>query len=79
MRFLCGMAIGGLTVGFPLYLSELAPATLRGRTLRGRLISLFQVKGRGRSGGCILGRIYATGAVQGPHQALFREITNTYW
>jgi MFS transporter, SP family, arabinose:H+ symporter len=39
MRFLCGMAIGGFTVGCPLYLSELAPIALRGR-----LVSLFQVQ-----------------------------------
>jgi MFS family permease len=39
MRFLCGMAIGGITVGCPLYLSELAPIGLRGR-----LVSLFQLQ-----------------------------------
>ena len=39
MRFLCGMAIGGFTVGCPLYLSELAPIAMRGR-----LVSLFQVQ-----------------------------------
>jgi MFS transporter, SP family, arabinose:H+ symporter len=39
MRFLCGMAIGGFTVGCPLYLSELAPIALRGR-----LVSMFQVQ-----------------------------------
>jgi MFS family permease len=39
MRFLCGMAIGGITVGCPLYLAELAPIGLRGR-----LVSLFQVQ-----------------------------------
>lgn len=39
MRFLCGTAIGGFTVGCPLYLSELAPIALRGR-----LVSLFQVQ-----------------------------------
>ncbi len=39
MRFLCGMAIGGFTVGCPLYLSELAPIALRGR-----LVSLFQLQ-----------------------------------
>ena len=39
IRFLCGMAIGGFTVGCPLYLSELAPISLRGR-----LVSLFQVQ-----------------------------------
>ena len=39
MRFLCGVAIGGFTVGCPLYLSELAPIPLRGR-----FVSLFQVQ-----------------------------------
>ena len=39
MRFLCGMAIGGFTVGCPLYLSELAPVAMRGR-----LVSMFQVQ-----------------------------------
>jgi MFS family permease len=39
MRFLCGMAIGGFTVGCPLYLSELAPVALRGR-----VVSLFQIQ-----------------------------------
>ncbi len=39
MRFLCGMAIGGFTVGCPLYLSELAPIAQRGR-----VVSMFQVQ-----------------------------------
>jgi sugar porter (SP) family MFS transporter len=39
MRFLCGMAIGGFTVGCPLYLSELAPIVQRGR-----VVSMFQVQ-----------------------------------
>ena len=39
MRLLCGMAIGGFTVGCPLYLSEFAPIDLRGR-----LVSLFQIQ-----------------------------------
>ena len=39
MRFVCGMMIGGFTVGCPLYLAELAP-----RALRGRFVSLFQVQ-----------------------------------
>ncbi len=39
MRFLCGIAIGGFTVGCPLHLAELAPIALRGR-----LVSLFQVQ-----------------------------------
>lgn len=30
LRFLCGLAIGGLTVGCPLYLAEIAPSSLRG-------------------------------------------------
>ena len=38
-RFLCGVAIGGLTVGCPLYLSEIAPITLRGR-----IVGVFQVQ-----------------------------------
>ena len=39
MRFLAGVAIGGFTVGCPLYLSELAPIAQRGR-----LVSMFQVQ-----------------------------------
>jgi SP family arabinose:H+ symporter-like MFS transporter len=39
MRFLCGMAIGGFTVGCPLYLSEVAPPAMRGR-----LVAMFQVQ-----------------------------------
>ncbi len=39
LRFLCGTAIGGFTVGCPLYLAELAPDGLRGR-----IVSLFQVQ-----------------------------------
>jgi MFS transporter, SP family, arabinose:H+ symporter len=39
VRFLCGVAIGGFTVGCPLYLSELAPISHRGR-----FVSLFQVQ-----------------------------------
>jgi MFS family permease len=39
MRFLCGMAIAGLTVACPLYLAEISPVGLRGR-----LVSLFQVQ-----------------------------------
>ena len=39
MRFLCGMAIGGFTVGCPLYLSEVAPIAIRGR-----VVGLFQVQ-----------------------------------
>lgn len=39
IRFICGVAIGGFTVGCPLYLSELAPISHRGR-----FVSLFQVQ-----------------------------------
>jgi MFS family permease len=39
MRFLGGIAVGGLTVGCPLYLSESAPVTMRGR-----IVGLFQVQ-----------------------------------
>jgi MFS family permease len=39
MRFLCGIAIGGFTVGCPLYLSEVAPISMRGR-----VVSAFQVQ-----------------------------------
>lgn len=39
MRFLGGIAVGGLTVGCPLYLSEIAPITMRGR-----IVGLFQVQ-----------------------------------
>ena len=39
MRFLCGMATGGFTVGCPLYLSEVASADIRGR-----VVGVFQVQ-----------------------------------
>ena len=39
MRFFCGIAIGGLTVGCPLYLAELASTDNRGR-----LVGLFQLQ-----------------------------------
>jgi MFS family permease len=39
MRFLCGIAIGGFTVGCPLYLAELASSGHRGR-----LVGLFQLQ-----------------------------------
>ena len=39
MRFLCGIAVGGLTVGCPLYLSEIAPSVMRGR-----VVSVFQMQ-----------------------------------
>jgi SP family arabinose:H+ symporter-like MFS transporter len=39
MRVLGGLAIGGFTVGCPLYLSEIAPTKMRGR-----VVGLFQVQ-----------------------------------
>lgn len=39
MRVICGLAIGGLTVGCPLYLAEIAPLPSRGR-----FVSLFQLQ-----------------------------------
>ena len=39
MRVLCGTAIGGFTVGCPLYLSEVAPSAIRGR-----VVGVFQVQ-----------------------------------
>jgi MFS transporter, SP family, arabinose:H+ symporter len=39
VRFICGVAIGGFTVSCPLYLSELAPISHRGR-----FVGLFQVQ-----------------------------------
>lgn len=39
MRVLCGMAVGGFTVGCPLYLSEIAPTDMRGR-----VVGIFQVQ-----------------------------------
>jgi MFS transporter, SP family, arabinose:H+ symporter len=39
MRVLCGIAIGGFTVACPLYLSEIAPPSLRGR-----IVGVFQVQ-----------------------------------
>lgn len=59
MRFLCGAAIGGFTVGCPLYLAELAPIELRGR-----LVSLFQLQvGAGVvvafASGALFARLYA--------------------
>lgn len=38
-RFLCGMAIGGFSVGCPLYLAEIAPIAKRGR-----IVALFQLQ-----------------------------------
>jgi MFS transporter, SP family, arabinose:H+ symporter len=39
MRVLCGIAVGGFTVGCPLYLSEIAPTEMRGR-----VVGVFQVQ-----------------------------------
>ncbi len=39
LRCLCGVAIGGFTVGCPLYLSEIAPLQVRGR-----VVGAFQVQ-----------------------------------
>jgi MFS transporter, SP family, arabinose:H+ symporter len=39
MRSMCGIAIGGFTVGCPLYLSEVAPIAMRGR-----VVGMFQVQ-----------------------------------
>ncbi len=39
LRFVCGLTIGGLTVGCPLYLAEIAP-----RALRGRFVGAFQLQ-----------------------------------
>lgn len=39
MRFLCGVAIGGLTVGCPLYLADIAPTARRGH-----FVAWFQVQ-----------------------------------
>ena len=39
MRFVCGLAIGGFTVGCPLYLSEIAPIAKRGR-----VVGVFQLQ-----------------------------------
>jgi MFS family permease len=55
MRFACGSAIGGFTVGCPLYLSELAPISLRGR-----FVSLFQAQvGAGVVVAFTVGSLYA--------------------
>ncbi len=55
VRFLCGVAIGGLTVACPLYLAELAP-----KNLRGRLVGLFQVQvGVGVVTGFSVGLLFA--------------------
>ena len=57
MRFVCGLAIGGFTVGCPLYLSELAPVTQRGR-----FVSLFQAQvGAGVVVAFIVGSLCAKG------------------
>jgi MFS family permease len=61
IRFVCGLAIGGFTVGCPLYLSELAPITHRGR-----FVSLFQVQvGAGVVVAFFLGSLLASGIATG--------------
>jgi SP family arabinose:H+ symporter-like MFS transporter len=61
MRFVCGLAIGGFTVGCPLYLSELAPITQRGR-----FVSLFQAQvGAGVVVAFTVGSLCARGAAAG--------------
>ncbi len=61
MRFLCGIAIGGYTVGCPLYLSELAPAKMRGR-----IVGLFQVEvGIGVIAAFSMGAVFAHFAASG--------------
>jgi MFS family permease len=61
MRFLCGVAIGGFTVGCPLYLSELAPVEQRGR-----FVSLFQIQvGAGVVAGFTVGSWIAHVTAQG--------------
>jgi MFS family permease len=55
LRFLCGVAIGGFTVGCPLYLAEIAPGEWRDC-----FVSLFQVQiGVGVVMGFTLGYIFA--------------------
>ncbi len=61
MRFLSGVAIGGFTVGCPLYLAELAPVERRGR-----LVSLFQLQiGAGVVLGFAAAFLFASIAVPG--------------
>jgi MFS transporter, SP family, arabinose:H+ symporter len=58
IRFICGLAIGGFTVGCPLYLSEMAPISHRGR-----FVSLFQVQvGSGVVVAFFLGSLFARGS-----------------
>jgi MFS transporter, SP family, arabinose:H+ symporter len=58
MRFVCGLAIGGFTVGCPLFLSELAPINQRGR-----FVSLFQAQvGAGVVVAFTVGSLCAKGA-----------------
>jgi SP family arabinose:H+ symporter-like MFS transporter len=58
VRFICGLAIGGFTVGCPLYLSEMAPSSHRGR-----FVSLFQVQvGSGVVVAFFLGALFAKGS-----------------
>ena len=61
VRFICGLAIGGFTVSCPLYLSELAPISSRGR-----VVSLFQVQvGAGVVIAFFVGSLLAKGPVAG--------------
>jgi MFS transporter, SP family, arabinose:H+ symporter len=61
IRFICGLAIGGFTVGCPLYLSELAPVSSRGR-----FVGLFQVQvGVGVVVAFFVGSMLARGALAG--------------
>ncbi len=61
VRFLCGMAIGGFTVGCPLYLAELAPIELRGR-----FVGMFQLQvGAGVVVAFALGALFARLDAQG--------------
>ena len=62
MRFLCGVAIGGFTVGCPLYLSEVAPTAIRGR-----VVGVFQVQvGAGVIAAFSAGAAYMHFALPGP-------------
>jgi MFS family permease len=55
LRFLCGVAIGGFTVGCPLYLAEIAPSEWRGR-----FVASFQVQiGAGVVLGFTMGYLFA--------------------
>jgi MFS transporter, SP family, arabinose:H+ symporter len=63
LRFLSGGAIGGFTVGCPLYLAELAP-----NALRGRFVSLFQFQvGAGIVFGFAAGSLFAHATLPGAY------------